>query len=117
MHYPRCSSNDLCVECDLGMELQEDIALVYASHAHLHEIVEQVRKVSNVGSSKEPVRIKPANFLVAYYNGNEVEVEGTIECDSALEALQIQDETSKHGIKTHIFISQSDLDINLVPKA
>lgn len=74
---------------------------------------------SKADAIKSLVRIKPADYLVAYYNGNESEVEGTIECDSALDAIETQKEIGKDGTKTQIFVSQvvlEKLHLQLMPK-
>lgn len=82
-----------------------------AFHAHLHEVIVEARRQADAEAliPKAPVRIKPANFLVAYYHEGEPQVEGTIECDSGSAALELQKDIEKDGTRTQIFVSQTAL--------
>lgn len=122
MHDPNCQPDSLCGECeiyDVSMEPHRDTTPGQAFHAHLHEVIRNAKLAGPEENTKKPVRSKFANFLVAYYDGDEVKVEGTIEGDSALEALELQAELERGGTKAQIFIRQAvlaKLDICLIPK-
>lgn len=79
-----------------------------AFHEHLHNVIQMARSAADIEEpAKVPVRIKPATFLVAYYNENEPQVDGTIECDSLIEAQVIENDIKDENTKTRIFVDAS----------
>lgn len=94
MHDPKCQHDELCAECevyDVGMEASVP-SPNEAFHQHLHEVIENAKAASpEMSTTKKPVRIKRADFLVAYYAGG-VDLEDTIQCDSLSSAQEIVEE-------------------------
>lgn len=73
-----------------------------AFHAHLHEVISEARRA---GAEEQPdkslVRIKRADFLVAYYAGG-MSIEDTIECDSLSAAQEIAEQMGAEDCRVFV---------------